>query len=423
MKNISKWLERQEHLRPRRWAVAVSGGSDSLGLVLCLQGFTRMNGGELHALIVDHRLRPESSKEAEHVARFLQENGVASTVLVWEHERVQGNIMAQARAARYKFMLQACRTHGFSALFLGHHANDQEETVWMRNGGQGMDVCTRREGIWVVRPFLHLSKTEIRTTLQANGWPWIEDPTNTNPRFLRTKARHFLATNPSPFLHPRRPTDATPPHTFWPMGFATAPLETLSPSGLLVLLKAVAGFINLPSPDALEQALQKLRLGKKTTLGGCVLVPKNGTVWIVREPERICETLPCERGIWLWDQRWLVRFPKRLEGTVRALGLQAYDQHARFFPNRSSLMRLVYAGLPAVWRNEILASVPFLNAPSGLDWSATPLGLFKPPTCPPKSFERRTEFLNAQAPLNLEKSAPERLAKAGADRFPPPKPA
>src|SRR5438552_4203801 len=64
-------------------AVAVSGGPDSLALVILADRWAREHGGQLVALTVDHRLRPESADEVRTVGGWLAARGIAHHVLVW----------------------------------------------------------------------------------------------------------------------------------------------------------------------------------------------------------------------------------------------------------------------------------------------------------------------------------------------------
>src|ERR1700734_2547842 len=81
------------------FAVAVSGGADSMALALLADRWARACGGTLTALTVDHRLRPESREEAAEVGRWLAERGIAHRVLAWADARGGADLQARARAA------------------------------------------------------------------------------------------------------------------------------------------------------------------------------------------------------------------------------------------------------------------------------------------------------------------------------------
>ena len=89
-------------------AVGLSGGADSLALTLLLKTWCESRQGRLTALIVDHRLRPESAAEARGVARQAKALGVESRVLAWSGPKPDGNLQARARAARRALLLDWC---------------------------------------------------------------------------------------------------------------------------------------------------------------------------------------------------------------------------------------------------------------------------------------------------------------------------
>ncbi|GBF64830.1 tRNA(Ile)-lysidine synthase [Trichophyton mentagrophytes] len=128
-----------KHVPLQRIGLAVSGGSDSMALAyLCSQLVTQnlMPGLEVKAYIVDHKYRPESSQEAQSVAKRVKNLGVQSKVLTLQWP--EGGILTkkgfetQARTLRYQILGQACVKDGIRALLLGHHQDDNVETALMR---------------------------------------------------------------------------------------------------------------------------------------------------------------------------------------------------------------------------------------------------------------------------------------------------
>ncbi|EGD96404.1 hypothetical protein TESG_03852 [Trichophyton tonsurans CBS 112818] len=128
-----------KHVPLQRIGLAVSGGSDSMALAyLCSQLVTQnlMPGLEVKAYIVDHKYRPESSQEAQSVAKRVKNLGVQSKVLALQWP--EGGILTkkgfetQARTLRYQILGQACVKDGIRALLLGHHQDDNVETALMR---------------------------------------------------------------------------------------------------------------------------------------------------------------------------------------------------------------------------------------------------------------------------------------------------
>lgn len=183
---------------PGKIAVAVSGGADSMALALLAADWAAQAGIQLHALTVDHGIRPESARESRQVAGWMAGRGIAHTILTHEGS-INGNLQAAARDARYALMAEWCAEHGVSHLMLAHHMEDQAETFLIRLGrGSGVDGLAAmrpvrtQNGLCLLRPLLGVSKAELVATLQERGQFWVEDPSNRNPDFTRTHMRGLL---------------------------------------------------------------------------------------------------------------------------------------------------------------------------------------------------------------------------------------
>jgi tRNA(Ile)-lysidine synthase len=184
----------------RHLAVAVSGGPDSLALVLLAARWAKHNGHTVSALTVDHGLRPESAAEARQVADWLAGRELAHAVLRWRGAKPATAVQATARAARYRLLVGWCRRNRVADLLVGHQLEDQAETLLMRlargtglDGLAAMTPASRLDGVRLVRPLLAVPKARLRATLEAVDQPWIEDPSNLDPEFLRTRAGQALA--------------------------------------------------------------------------------------------------------------------------------------------------------------------------------------------------------------------------------------
>lgn len=184
---------------PVKIAVALSGGADSLVLTLLARQLTEQDGIALCTFTVDHRLRPESAAEAQQVQKQMRDLGIPHRILLWEHVAVEGNLPAAARAARYALLTAACREEGIPALLLGHHADDQAETLLHQlirgsgvDGLSAMPHARLQNGIALLRPLLGFPKTALEAVCRAQNAVWVEDPSNHDPRFARTMLRRFL---------------------------------------------------------------------------------------------------------------------------------------------------------------------------------------------------------------------------------------
>lgn len=176
-------------------AAGVSGGADSLALVLRLKDC----GKKVVALTVDHGLRPESGAEAAYVAKLMQENGIEHHILVWEGDKPTSDIEAEARSARYNLLCGWCNEHGIRVLAIGQHRRDQAETFLLRlqrgsglYGLSGILPVSERGTLTVIRPQLDDTPEMLRDYLRSRQIEWVEDPSNQCDDFQRVKIRKFL---------------------------------------------------------------------------------------------------------------------------------------------------------------------------------------------------------------------------------------
>ena len=121
-------------------AVAVSGGPDSMALMLLADRWARTHGGQAWGLTVDHGLRRESADEARTVASWLGARAIPHETLCWVGPKPTGGIQEVAREARYRLLTAWCRDHFCLHLLTAHHLEDQIEThLIRRHAGSGVD--------------------------------------------------------------------------------------------------------------------------------------------------------------------------------------------------------------------------------------------------------------------------------------------
>lgn len=188
------------HLKNKKIAVGVSGGADSLALVLMAAEELKPLGYEIVALTVDHGLRPSSADEATYVAKIMAAHHIEHHILQWQGEKPQSDIEATARIARFELIGEWCEKNDVHCLMLAHHNRDQAETFLMRlQRGSGLQgLCAMREmaewhGLQILRPLLGRSPEDMQNYLRRKKIAWIEDESNEDERFLRNKIRHFLS--------------------------------------------------------------------------------------------------------------------------------------------------------------------------------------------------------------------------------------
>ena len=189
-----------------RLGVAVSGGPDSLALLLLAAAAFP---GRVEAATVDHRLRAESVVEALHVEDISARIGCPHTILDVTVPDGPGGIQAEARAVRYRALTEWAEGRGLSHLATAHHADDQAETILMRlQRGSGVGGLAgirpvRAEGnLTLIRPLLGWSKAELVRLVGDTGIEAVDDPSNRDERFERVTMRRFLREHPE--FEPRR---------------------------------------------------------------------------------------------------------------------------------------------------------------------------------------------------------------------------
>lgn len=196
---FKEFLEKYQLLHLKKIAVAVSGGADSLALVLMMKDEMISLGIDVVALTVDHGLREESAKEAAYVAKLMSEYGIEHHILCWEGQKPTTGIEEAAREARYRLLKDWCFANDVKAMAVAHHAGDQAETFLMRlqrgsglEGLCGMHPFSVRDGLLILRPLLGVMPEDLRLYLQKHKISWVEDPSNQCEDFLRVRVRKFM---------------------------------------------------------------------------------------------------------------------------------------------------------------------------------------------------------------------------------------
>jgi tRNA(Ile)-lysidine synthase len=186
-----KDLEALAGASPDSLGVAVSGGPDSLALLLLAQaGFP----GRVQAATVDHGLRPESGEEAAFVAAVCSELGVPHAVLQ-PARPIEGNLQSGARDARYALLESWRSAQRLDWVLTGHHADDQAETLLMRlnrGSGTGGLAGVRAVNGAVVRPLLGWRHSELVEIVDKAGLEPVSDPSNRDEKFDRARLRRHL---------------------------------------------------------------------------------------------------------------------------------------------------------------------------------------------------------------------------------------
>lgn len=185
----------------RRVALAVSGGADSLALMLLAHDVADATDSRDRFVVysVDHGLRPEAAEEVAFVLREAARLGLRARGLKWDGEKPQTGVQQAARHARYRLFAEAMRIDEAEAVATAHHLEDQAETVLMRlahgsgvEGLGGMDTFSEVDGVTIVRPLLRVDPADLRAVVAAAGLVPVVDPSNADIEYERVRWRQML---------------------------------------------------------------------------------------------------------------------------------------------------------------------------------------------------------------------------------------
>ncbi|WP_096441111.1 tRNA lysidine(34) synthetase TilS [Alteribacter populi] len=192
--------------------VATSGGPDSIGLLHYLLSKAETWHLDVYALHVEHGLRGESSiEDMTFVKQFCVENQIPyfiEQVDVRDYAKKHGlTTQAAARKCRYAYFEKKMKELNAQALAMGHHGDDQVETMVMRqvrgarDGLRGIPVRRSFTQGNIIRPFLCISKDDIIDYCSYNGLSYRVDESNNELNYTRNRFRHHVL----PFLKQENP--------------------------------------------------------------------------------------------------------------------------------------------------------------------------------------------------------------------------
>ncbi len=183
----------------KKIGVAVSGGGDSLAMLLVAASSIDRINCQIEVATVDHGLRADSGAEAQFVKDICDSIYLKHSILPWEKPDKINNIQNCARLARLRLLTEWANRDEISIILLGHSADDQAETIIMNlirgsgiEGLRGMPSFFLNEGIIFARPFLSVGRERLRSFLQDHEYSWIEDPSNSDEKFQRVRVRKIL---------------------------------------------------------------------------------------------------------------------------------------------------------------------------------------------------------------------------------------
>ena len=182
-------------------AVAVSGGPDSLALAYLAKCYSLKHKIKVKYYVVNHKLRKESSLEANRVKKILKKIDIQCTILSWNGKKPFKNIQAIARDKRYFLLANECKKNNIKQLLLGHHLNDLFENFLIRivrgSGLNGLisfskNTKYRDQDLNIVRPLMNLEKKDLVYVSNEVFNFFVKDPSNINENYKRTRIRNLL---------------------------------------------------------------------------------------------------------------------------------------------------------------------------------------------------------------------------------------
>ncbi|MEQ9662702.1 MAG: tRNA lysidine(34) synthetase TilS [Parasphingopyxis sp.] len=279
----------------RRLGLAVSGGPDSLALlILAAKAFP----GAIAAATVDHQLRAEAADEAAHAAAICSDLHVPHAILT-PSAPITGNLQSAARRERYALLEEWRAESRLAWVATAHHADDQLETMLMRLlRGSGVDglAAIRPVNGHVIRPLLGCRKAELEAIVAAEGLAAIRDPSNEDDRFDRTAIRQALGALPD--VAPDRIAQSTSAFREASEALAWAAADqaeqrvretadglAFDPEGLPreIVRRVVISCLDRIEPGrpprgpALDELLKTLTEGKTRTMGAVLC--RGGAIW------------------------------------------------------------------------------------------------------------------------------------------------
>ncbi len=327
-------------------------------------------------------------------------------ILRWSGPYPKTGIQEAARNARYHLMEETCVEEGIGALLLGHQLEDQLETLLMRlSKGSGLDGLTAMQSVGLrgsfrlLRPLLGVRRAVLRDYLKMQEQAWIDDPSNENPVYTRTRVGAVLtemqqlpgssietiALSLSRLQRASHSLDLLARQKIQtlcevsPFGFIRMRDDALDdcPDELALrllsaALRCVGGGqrIKLSALEQLYQRLFKERSGKSGTISGAQ-IQKSGKSWLFcREPGRA--GLPMTGlgpGLrkWIWDNRFVVTdttpdVPLPAGLSLGALGEEGWRQLQESADSSlfSAIPAKVRHSLPALWSEGKIVEMPLL---------------------------------------------------------------
>ena len=306
-------------IKDKSFALAVSGGPDSLCLAYFSKIYSLEFGNKIYVLIVDHKLRKESRKESLTVKKILNKKGIKSTILRWTGKIPKRNIQKNARDLRYLLISNYCLKKNIKYLTTAHHGDDQIENFFIRllrgsglTGLSSMATNTKyNRDLKILRPFLHCEKKDLNYATLNYFKTYIKDPSNEDDKFLRVRIRKYRKDMEREGLDTRKIVktvdnlvSANQAINFYKNKALYKHVSFVSKNRCLInkqifaeeakeiifksfsdILSLVSGTYYPPRSKKIVNLINRLKKDKfiKSTLGGCIVEEKDNLILVSKE--------------------------------------------------------------------------------------------------------------------------------------------
>ena len=362
-----------------RIAVAVSGGADSIALMV--HAAQKFPSSTITALSVDHGTRVASNDERNYAAKIASRLGISFQTLA---PSMPGYGHAHWRKVRLRTLADFCVRGGINLLWLGHHGDDAVETAAIRlladgplHGLAGISAVGEIDGIRIERPLLKLSSRAIRRQLIANGLGWIEDPSNRNLAYKRSAVRRTLSVMSDAATHPQSLVQRSArwrvdmeklERDAWALAATATPYATIRlkcpafdtlPTSLQARLLQRAALAVTGRPDRIRQVdFMKLATNMQAgPFGGALLLEEAGEWCVSRNPASCEAAIPLSNDT-VWDQCfrvYLTEPPPAGEWRVAPVNAYRVGAMSRLAPEP------VLDCLPAILGRDGIVAIPHLG--------------------------------------------------------------
>jgi tRNA(Ile)-lysidine synthase len=178
--------------------VAVSGGADSLALTFLTKIYSIKKSLKVKYFIIDHKLRKNSSSEAQSVKNLLRAKSINVDIIKWKGIKPKSNVQSLAREKRYNLLVDQAKKLNIKNILTGHHWEDLYENFFIRisrgsglNGLVSFGEITNKDKIKIIRPLLNFEKRDLIYLTKNVFKKYVNDPSNKDNKFKRVRIRNL----------------------------------------------------------------------------------------------------------------------------------------------------------------------------------------------------------------------------------------